>query len=131
MIEAGADGLLAGVAPDRAFASGNIRFRSGQSARGRRNASRSASDRSRVANVQRAARKLAEKRRLTLRISDFQNREPRFSTRPGPFAIAAAEHGSLAIVDLLVVKSSKTPRFRDRAGQRKRKDRFDLRLPPA
>jgi len=66
-----------------------------------------------------------------LKISDFQNSKPHFSTSPEPSEIAAAEQGSLAVVDLLIANSSKTRRFPDRAGQPEREDRFDLRLPPA
>jgi len=67
----------------------------------------------------------------TVKISDFPNSKPHFSTSPKPFGIAAAEQGSLAVVDLLIANSSKTRRFPDRAGQPEREDRFDLRLPPA
>jgi hypothetical protein len=66
-----------------------------------------------------------------LEISDFQNSKPPFSISPEPSGIAAAEQGSLAVVDLLIANSSKTRRFPDRAGQPEREDRFDLRLPPA
>jgi hypothetical protein len=46
-----------------------------------------------------------------LKISDLQNGEPHFSTRPGPFEIVAAEQKSLAVVDLFLMNSSKTMRL--------------------
>jgi hypothetical protein len=66
-----------------------------------------------------------------LKISDFQNSKPYFSSSPEPSGIAAAERGGLAVVDLLIANSAKSSRFPERAGQAEREDRFDLRLPPA
>jgi hypothetical protein len=67
----------------------------------------------------------------TLKISKFRNSKRYFQPCSNPFGIVAPQRKSSAIVDLFFVNSRKARRYPNRAGERKRKDRFDLRLPRA